>query len=40
LHFMERIKTYNEEKFNYRIYKVSLNYWLVLISTLVIIFVF
>jgi superfamily II DNA or RNA helicase len=26
LHFMERIKTYNEEKFNYRIYKVSLNY--------------
>ena len=26
LHFMERIKVYNEEKFNYKIYKVSLNY--------------
>jgi superfamily II DNA or RNA helicase len=25
LHFMERIKMYNEEKFNYKIYKVSLN---------------
>ena len=24
LHFMERIKTYNEEKFEYKIYKVSL----------------
>ena len=26
LHFMERIKTYNEEKFEYKIYKVSLEY--------------
>ena len=26
LHFMERIKVYNEEKFNYKIYKVSLNF--------------
>lgn len=26
LHFMERIKVYNEEKFDYKIYKVSLNY--------------
>ena len=25
LHFMERIKTYNEEKFPYKIYKVSIN---------------
>ena len=25
LHFMERIKTYNEEKFNYKIYKVTLD---------------
>lgn len=25
-HFMERIKVYNEEKFNYKIYKVSLNF--------------
>jgi superfamily II DNA or RNA helicase len=25
LHFMERIKIYNEEKFKYRIYKVNLN---------------
>lgn len=25
LHFMERIKTYNEEKFKYKIYKVNLN---------------
>lgn len=25
LHFMERIKIYNEEKFNYKIYKVTLN---------------
>lgn len=25
LHFMERIKTYNEEKFKYKIYKVTLN---------------
>ena len=26
LHFMERIKVYNEEKFDYKIYKVSLNF--------------
>jgi superfamily II DNA or RNA helicase len=26
LHFMERIKIYNEEKFQYKIYKVSLDY--------------
>lgn len=26
LHFMERIKTYNEEKFEYKIYKVSLTF--------------
>jgi superfamily II DNA or RNA helicase len=26
LHFMERIKVYNEEKFNYKIYKVSLTF--------------
>lgn len=26
LHFMERIKIYNEEKFNYKIYKVSLTF--------------
>lgn len=26
LHFMERVKVYNEEKFEYKIYKVSLNY--------------
>jgi superfamily II DNA or RNA helicase len=26
LHFMERIKTYNEEKFNYKIFKVTLNF--------------
>jgi superfamily II DNA or RNA helicase len=26
LHFMERIKTYNEEKFKYKIYKVSLEF--------------
>jgi superfamily II DNA or RNA helicase len=26
LHFMERVKVYNEEKFNYKIYKVSLNF--------------
>jgi len=25
LHFMERIKIYNEEKFNYKIYKVNIN---------------
>jgi superfamily II DNA or RNA helicase len=25
LHFMERIKIYNEEKFKYKIYKVTLN---------------
>jgi superfamily II DNA or RNA helicase len=25
IHFMERIKMYNEEKFNYKIYKVTLN---------------
>jgi superfamily II DNA or RNA helicase len=25
LHFMERVKVYNEEKFKYKIYKVSLN---------------
>jgi hypothetical protein len=24
LHFMERIKIYNEEKFDYKIYKVSI----------------
>jgi superfamily II DNA or RNA helicase len=26
LHFMERVKVYNEEKFNYKIYKVSLTF--------------
>jgi superfamily II DNA or RNA helicase len=26
LHFMERVKVYNEEKFDYKIYKVSLNF--------------
>lgn len=26
LHFMERVKVYNEEKFEYKIYKVSLNF--------------
>jgi superfamily II DNA or RNA helicase len=26
LHFMERIKIYNEEKFSYKLYNVSLNY--------------
>ena len=26
LHFMERVKIYNEEKFNYKIYKVSLTF--------------
>ena len=26
LHFMERIKTYNEEKFNYKLYNVALNF--------------
>ena len=25
LHFLERIKIYNEEKFNYKIYKITLN---------------